>query len=95
MLYGCCQVSTWHHLHPHTHFVTPFPPPAQDYNGPRETEGIVTYFKRATGDHVIKATSASDWQSNMEEFPVSVLFVAGDAEEQSNIVQVGTSDMCT
>ena len=73
----------------------PPPPPAQDYNGPRETEGIVTYFKRATGDHVIKATSASDWQSNLEEFPVSVLFVAGDAEEQSNIVQVGTSDMCT
>ena len=46
-----------------------------------------SYFKRATGDHVVTATSPSDWAKTIEEFPISVLFVTDDAAH-SGIVQV-------
>jgi hypothetical protein len=46
-----------------------------------------SYFKRATGDHVVKATSASDWAKSMEEFPISVLVVTDD-DSQDGTIQV-------
>ena len=46
-----------------------------------------SYFKRATGDHVVTATSPSDWAKTIEEFPISVLFVT-DGAAHSGIVQV-------
>jgi hypothetical protein len=45
------------------------------------------YFKRATGDHVVKTHSSSDWNKMTEEFPVSVLFITSD-DSHDSIVQV-------
>ncbi len=46
-----------------------------------------SYFKRATGDHVIKAKSASDWTNAIEESSVTVLLVTDD-DAHDGTVQV-------
>jgi hypothetical protein len=46
-----------------------------------------SYFKRATGDHVVKASSASDWTKAMEEFPITVLVLTDD-DSQDGTIQV-------